>query len=136
MSAVAESAVPPNPTISKPLGMRKNGEPSRPQTPISELRRKAGKQWHQPRKAFRPSTGQTSYAKRTEQRKAQEIVKAKEREMKEEKEAERQRRIQAIKAKREAKAEKERYEKLAETMHRKRVERLKRREKRNKLLKS
>lgn len=47
-----------------------------------------------------------------------------------------QRRIQAIKDKRAAKDEKERYEKMAEKMHAKRVERLKRREKRNKLLKS
>ena len=47
-----------------------------------------------------------------------------------------QNRIQAIKDKRVAKAEKERYEKMAEKMHAKRVERLKRREKRNKLLKS
>jgi len=47
-----------------------------------------------------------------------------------------QRRIQAIKDKRAAKEERGRYEKLAEKMHRKRVERLKRREKRNKLLKS
>ncbi len=47
-----------------------------------------------------------------------------------------QRRMQAIKDKRAAKEEKERYEKMAEKMHRKRVERLKRREKRNKLLKS
>lgn len=89
-------------------------------------------------------------------------VKAKEKEMKDEKEAERQvsylvllkfctsnsfheegtgltarqRRVQAIKDKRAAKEEKARYEKLAETMHRKRVERLKRKEKRNKMLKS
>lgn len=47
-----------------------------------------------------------------------------------------QSRIQAIKDKRAAKEEKERYEKMAEKMHAKRVERLKRREKRNKLLKS
>lgn len=47
-----------------------------------------------------------------------------------------QRRIQALKDKRAAKEEKVRYEKLAETMHRKRVERLKRKEKRNKMLKS
>jgi rRNA-processing protein CGR1 len=47
-----------------------------------------------------------------------------------------QRRIQTIKDKRAAKEEKARYEKLAETMHRKRVERLKRKEKRNKMLKS
>lgn len=47
-----------------------------------------------------------------------------------------QRRIQVIKDRRAAKEEKERYEKMAETMHRKRVERLKRKEKRNKMLKS
>lgn len=47
-----------------------------------------------------------------------------------------QRRIQAIKDKRAKKEEKARYEKLAETMHKKRVERLKRKEKRNKMLKS
>lgn len=46
------------------------------------------------------------------------------------------RRIQVIKDRRGVKEEKARYEKMAETMHRKRVERLKRREKRNKLLKS
>ena len=55
--------------------------------------------------------------------------------MKSEKEAERQSKIQAIKDKRAAKEEKERYEKLAARMHQKRVERLKRREKRNKALK-
>jgi rRNA-processing protein CGR1 len=91
------------------------------------------------------------------------LVKAKEKEMKEEKEAERlvsdtlarertafrvtlrdrgmlliysQRRITALKEKRAKKEEKARYEKLAETMHRKRVERLKRKEKRNKMIKS
>lgn len=47
-----------------------------------------------------------------------------------------QRRIQTLKDKRAAKEEKARYEKMAETMHRKRVDRLKRREKRNKMLKS
>lgn len=47
-----------------------------------------------------------------------------------------QRRIQAIKDKRAAKEERERYEKLAEKMHIKRVERLRRKEKRNKMLKS
>lgn len=47
-----------------------------------------------------------------------------------------QRRITALKEKRAVKEEKARYEKLAETMHKKRVERLKRKEKRNKMLKS
>lgn len=47
-----------------------------------------------------------------------------------------QTKIQSIKDKRAKKEERARYEKLAETMHRKRVERLKRKEKRNKMLKS
>jgi len=52
--------------------------------------RRTGKQWHVQKSAFRPTAGQTSYAKRAEAQKAQTVVKAKEREMKEEKEAERQ----------------------------------------------
>lgn len=80
-------------------------------------------------------------------------MKAKEKEMKAEKEALRQvsgsrldgrrcgsrslqQRTEAIREKRAKKEEKERYEKMAGTMHRKRVERLKRKEKRNKLLNS
>ncbi|KAJ9615678.1 rRNA-processing protein cgr1 [Cladophialophora chaetospira] len=95
-----------------------------------------GKNWHAPKTAFRPTSGQTSYAKRKEQDKANQIIKAREQEMKDEKEAERNRRIQAIKDRRKAKEEKERYDKMAEKMHKKLVERRKRREKRNKLLKS
>ncbi|KAI9702013.1 MAG: hypothetical protein M1836_001357 [Candelina mexicana] len=105
--------------------------------------RKNGKQWRAPKTAFRPKAGNSSFAKRTQERKALTTMKAKEKGMRDEKESERQltvyaiqRRIQAIKDKKAAKAEKERYEKMAEKMHRKRVERLKRREKRNKLLKS
>jgi hypothetical protein len=47
-----------------------------------------------------------------------------------------QRKVQAIKDKRAAKEEKDRYALLAAKMHAKRVERLRRREKRNKMLKS
>lgn len=47
-----------------------------------------------------------------------------------------QARVTRIKEKRAAKEEKERYAKLAEKMNKKRVERLKRKEKRNKLLNS
>ncbi|TQS39110.1 hypothetical protein Golomagni_00369 [Golovinomyces magnicellulatus] len=107
-----------------------------------------GKQWHEPKTAFRPRAGNSSFAKRAVERKAMLAVKAKENEMKQEKEAIRavctlpttiylsHRRIEAIKLKREAKEEKARYEKMAETMHKKRIDRLKRREKRNKMLKS
>jgi rRNA-processing protein CGR1 len=49
----------------------------------------AGKQWHAPKKAFRPGSGLTSYEKRARARVEQAATKAKEREMKEEKEAER-----------------------------------------------
>ncbi|BAE66584.1 hypothetical protein F9C07_12832 [Aspergillus flavus] len=98
--------------------------------------RKNGKNWHDNKKPFRPNAGLTSYEKRLEARKHQEAVKEHERELKEEKEAERKAHIQRIKERRAAKEEKERYEKMAEKMHRKRVERLKRKEKRNKLLNS
>ncbi len=95
-----------------------------------------GKNWRTAKKPFRPTAGLTSYAKRKEQDEIKREIKAREQELKEEKEQERQRKIQAIKERRKAKEEKERYEKMAEKTHRKIVERRKRREKRNKLLKS
>ena len=49
-----------------------------------------GKQWHAQKSAFRPTSGQTSYEKRTAGRKAMTAMKAKEQEMKDEKEDERQ----------------------------------------------
>ncbi|KAJ5226618.1 rRNA-processing protein cgrA [Penicillium citrinum] len=104
--------------------------------PTSTGMRKNGKNWHDTKKAFRPNAGLTSYEKRKQIQDQQKAVKELEREMKEEKEAERQSHIQRIKDKRAAKEEKARYEKMAEKMHAKRVERLKRREKRNKLLNS
>ncbi|KAF7564040.1 hypothetical protein G7046_g22 [Stylonectria norvegica] len=110
-TAVAQSAI--------PQGMRKNG-----------------KQWHEPKKAFRPTAGLSSYQKRCKERVLMTQMKAKEKEMKDEKEEDRKRRVQAIKDKRAKKEEKERFEKLAEKMHHKRVERLRRKEKRNKLLHS
>ncbi|KAG4434383.1 hypothetical protein IFR05_010116 [Cadophora sp. M221] len=98
--------------------------------------RKNGKQWHEPKTAFRPKAGNGTYEKRQAERLAMVAVKAKEKEMKDEKEAARKVKIQVIKDKRIKKEEKARFEKLAETMHRKRIERLKRKEKRNKMLKS
>ena len=73
---------------------------------------------------------------RAEHEKALAATKATEREMKEEKEAERQRRIQAIKDKRAAKEERQRFVEMEAKMHRKRVERFKKKAKRNKLLNS
>ncbi|KAF4636908.1 hypothetical protein G7Y89_g1193 [Cudoniella acicularis] len=92
MSAeVATAIATPQVAAALPQGMRKNG-----------------KQWHEPKSAFRPKAGNSSYEKRQEERKAMAAVKAKEKEMKDEKEAERQRRITAIKDKRAAKEEKAR----------------------------
>jgi rRNA-processing protein CGR1 len=68
--------------------------------------------------------------------KNQQATKALEKEMKEEKAAERDRRVQAIKDSRAAREEKERYENMAEKMHRKVVERKRRREKSNRSLES
>lgn len=95
-----------------------------------------GKNWRPVKKAFRPTAGQTSYEKRKAADALRTTMKAKEQEMKDEKQAERDRKIQAIKDKRKAKEERERYEAMAAKMHQKLVERRKRREKRNKLLKS
>ncbi|KAI0004002.1 hypothetical protein F4779DRAFT_80932 [Xylariaceae sp. FL0662B] len=103
---------------------------------VQQGMRKNGKQWHPSRKAFRPTSGLTSYEKRSKLRMDTAAMKAKEKEMKDEKDTERKQRVQAIKEKRAAKEEKERYEKMAEKMHKKRVERLKRKEKRNKLINS
>jgi rRNA-processing protein CGR1 len=95
-----------------------------------------GKQWHDNKSAFRPRANQTSFEKRTAERKALAAVKAKEKELKDEKEAVRQQRVDRIREKRAAKEERERFAKMEEKMHKKRVERLKRREKRNAMLKS
>lgn len=61
-----------------------------PSIKIAHLTILEGKQWHQPKKAFRPNAGQTSYEKRAAKEKELAVIKAHEKEMKEEKEAERQ----------------------------------------------
>lgn len=58
--------------------------------PQTTGRRKNGKDWHQPKKPFRPAAGQTSYAKRAQKQAQEAEVKTMEKEMKEEKEVERQ----------------------------------------------
>ncbi|KAH8689202.1 rRNA processing protein CgrA [Talaromyces proteolyticus] len=104
--------------------------------PASVGMRKNGKNWHASKKAFRPTAGLKSYAKRMQERVDYSNMKEREKELRDEKQADREKHIQAIKDRRAAKEEKERYEKMAEKMHRKRVERRRRREKRNKLLNS
>lgn len=66
-------------------------------TPVTETKassvvgiRKNGKQWHEPKKAFRRTGGQTSYAKRVARESQAAEVKQIEKEMKQEKEDERQ----------------------------------------------
>ncbi len=49
-----------------------------------------GKQWHEPKTAFRPKAGNSTYEKRQAERVAMAAMKAKEKEMKDEKEAARQ----------------------------------------------
>ncbi|PUU73004.1 hypothetical protein B9Z19DRAFT_1111439 [Tuber borchii] len=98
--------------------------------------RKNGKSWKPAKTAFRPKAGASlSWEARLEQRLALAATKLREKEMKEEKEAARQERNRVLKERREAKVEKERYERLAEKMHAKRVERIRRRERRNRALK-
>lgn len=58
--------------------------------PIHLLTIPTGKNWHTSKAAFRPKSGQSSYADRLESRKALAITKARVKEMKEEKEAARQ----------------------------------------------
>lgn len=91
-SAVEKPAEAP----AKALGMRVNGTPALCVPHFQEnegcqvLTNPSGKNWHEPKKPFRPTAGLTSYQKRLEERKAREAMKEKEKEMKEEKEAERQ----------------------------------------------
>lgn len=77
----------------------------------------------------------TQWAERQKEIQNLEIVKAKEAQLKAEKQAKHDESVRRLKERRELKAEKERYEKMALVMHRKKVDRIKRREKRNKLLK-
>lgn len=54
------------------------------------LQPSTGKQWHEPKKAFRPTAGLSSFEKRQKERLARIQVKAKEKELKDEKEEARQ----------------------------------------------
>lgn len=96
-----------------------------------------GKDWKVKKGAFRVrSLGvKSSWAKKQESRLKDQQIKARIRELKEEKEQEKKNRLKLIKERQEAKEEKERYERLAAKMHAKKVERMRKREKRNKLLK-
>lgn len=78
----------------QPQGLRKNGMHIQGKMgKVNSLEtdtQSSGKQWHAPRKAFRPGSGLKSYEKRVQERTATAEMKAKEKEMKDEKEEERQ----------------------------------------------
>lgn len=99
--------------------------------------RVSGKQWKVAKEPLRVRAiglKKSAWEKKKEKADAVKLAKLKEKQMKDEKEQARKEKIDMLKAKREAKAEKERYELLAQKMHAKKVERIRRREKRNKLL--
>ncbi|KAK6462384.1 hypothetical protein DFJ63DRAFT_153772 [Scheffersomyces coipomensis] len=98
-----------------------------------------GKDWKMKKDAFRVKTlgvSKPKSFKEREEKKLQEVqYKVRMKELKEEKESIRKQRIDDLKKRRETKAEKERYELIAAKMHAKKVDRMRKREKRNKLLK-
>lgn len=113
-------------------------------TAVSDVKdlgvRKSGRVWKAQKTPLRIravglSKRDTAWERKRREQLALKAFKEKARELKEEKEAERKRVIEARKAHKLAKEEKERYELLAKKMHAKKVERLRKREKRNKLLK-
>lgn len=101
----------------------------------------SGRSWKVSKQPMRPKSSvvknkkltswELKEQKRLEDKQFKERVKA----LKDEKIAEKQKRAQALKERREKKEEEERYEKLAVKMHAKKVDRMRRREKRNKMLK-
>ncbi|CCE63549.1 hypothetical protein TPHA_0F00620 [Tetrapisispora phaffii CBS 4417] len=103
--------------------------------------RVSGKTWKEERTPFRVTSSviknkkftswEAKQQKKLEDKQFKDRLKA----LKDEKEEARKTKIQALKERREKKEEKERYERLAAKMHAKKVDRLRRREKRNKALK-
>lgn len=77
----------------------------------------------------------TSWQVREQKRLEDKQFKERMKTLKDEKDEERQKKIQSLKERREKKAEEDRYQLLAAKMHAKKVDRMRRREKRNKALK-
>ena len=97
-----------------------------------------GKNWKIKKDAFRVKSlgiSKTLFGKRQEKKLLEDQYKARIAELKQEKDDAKQKRTDDLKRRREIKAEKERYEMMATKMHAKKVERMRRREKRNKMLK-
>jgi len=105
----------------------------------SEGSRVNGKDFKIKKDAFRVKTlgvrKLNTYALREQKRAEEQQFKARMKEMKDEKEQAKKERLDALKRRRQIKEEKERYERLAAKMHAKKVERMRKREKRNKMLK-
>ncbi|ODV66849.1 rRNA-processing protein CGR1 [Hyphopichia burtonii NRRL Y-1933] len=105
----------------------------------SEGARVNGKEWKIKKDAFRVKTlgvkRMTTFEKREQERLEKQQYRARLNDLKQEKEDAKNQRIADLKRRREIKEEKERYAKIALKMHAKKVERLRKREKRNKLLK-
>ncbi|KAL7664103.1 rRNA-processing protein CGR1 [[Candida] zeylanoides] len=106
---------------------------------VGEGTRVNGKDWKIKKDAFRVKTlgvNKISTWELREQKRLQDKqFKARIHDLKQEKSDTKQAHLAELKSRREAKEEKERYQKMAEKMHAKKVERMRKREKRNKLLK-
>lgn len=104
----------------------------------SEGRRVSGKEWKIAKDAYRvKSVGVrtlNTWKLRKEKKLLEEQLKQRLNDLKKEKAEEQARRLEAIKKRREAIEEKKRYEQIALKMHAKKVERLRKKEKRNKML--
>lgn len=92
----------------------------------------SGRSW---KSEHKPAAKQSQWDLRNKERTQLQVIKAKERQLKEEKQAKHDEGVAKIKERRAKEAEQERYDQLARVMHRKKLDRLRRREKRNKLLK-
>lgn len=105
---------------------------------VGEGPRVNGKEWKIKKDAFRVKTigvkKLSTWKLREQQKLQQEQYKQRLNDLKQEKEDEKNRKITELKRRRELREEKERYEKIAQKMHAKKVERMRKKEKRNKLL--
>lgn len=113
-------------------------DPSTPKD-VGEGSRVNGKDWKIKKDAFRVKTlgvkKLSTWEHREQKKLEQQQYKTRLQDLKQEKEDAKNQRISDLKRRREIKAEKERYEKMAVKMHAKKVDRMRKREKRNKMLK-
>lgn len=127
------------------MGSTSKETPKEVENPIEGLKdpgkgsRVNGKDWKGQKDPFRIKrlgvTKPSNFKEREAKKLQEQQYRARLQELKQEKEDVKKQRIADLKRRREIKEEKERYEKLAAKMHAKKVERLRKKEKRNKLLK-